>query len=561
MKNKAINFAGFIVVTALLLTSCSGISTTLSKAANQFNIARAASATATTASPSSASSAYPSSQSPSNAAQTTTTTTTASSDLLAAYENALESVYTTVSPQVVNIMVLSTANNNNFQVFPGLNNQPQSQTPQYSQALGSGFVWDSAGHIVTNNHVVDGSSKVEVTFSDGTTVPASVVGTDPYSDLAVLKVDVSPAVLHPVTMADSSLVKVGEIAIAIGNPYGFEGSMTVGNVSGLGRDLPTGASSQTNGLSYSIPDVIQTDASINPGNSGGVLVNDQGQVIGVTSAIESPVQANAGIGFAIPSALVQRVVPALIKNGSYEHPYLGISGTALTPDLAKAMNLKSDQRGALIEDITSGGPADKAGLHGSDRTVTIDGQDVGVGGDIIVAVNNTSVKTMDDLIAYLTDQTEVGQKVSLTVLRNGKEITLDVTLGARPTTTQNSNSTNQASVWLGIQGFEISPEIARAMNLPESQQGILVQQVENGSPADQAGLRGSSKPVTINGQSIQVGGDVITAIDGQDITTVDDLHAFLMQAQPGQIITLSILRGGKKVDLQLTLAQRPGQLP
>ncbi len=488
--------------------------------------------------------------------------------LLSAYETTLENIYSQVSPSVVNIRVVqkqdASSNGSSllpFFNFPGLPGGSQTpQGPQYSQALGSGFVWDQQGDIVTNNHVVDGADKVEVTYSDGTTVSAQVVGKDLNSDLAVIKVDTPADQLQRVQFADSTQVKVGELAIAIGNPFGLQGTMTVGIVSALGRTLPAGGSDQT-GLAYTIPDIIQTDAPINPGNSGGVLVNDQGQVIGVTSAIESPVQANAGIGFAIPSALVQRVVPALIKNGSYEHPYLGISGTALTPDLAKAMNLKSDQRGALIEDITSGGPADKAGLHGSDRTVTIDGQDVGVGGDIIVAVNNTSVKTMDDLIAYLTDQTEVGQKVSLTVLRNGKEITLDVTLGARPTTTQNSNSTNQASVWLGIQGFEISPEIARAMNLPESQQGILVQQVENGSPADQAGLRGSSKPVTINGQSIQVGGDVITAIDGQDITTVDDLHAFLMQAQPGQIITLSILRGGKKVDLQLTLAQRPGQLP
>ena len=494
----------------------------------------------------------------------------AASGLLSAYETTLENVYSQVNPSVVNIRVVQKQDVSSsgssllpFFSFPGLPGGPQiPQAPQYSQALGSGFLWDQQGHIVTNNHVIDGADKVEVTYSDGTTVSAKVVGKDPDSDLAVIKVDTPANQFQPVQLADSTQVKVGQLAIAIGNPFGLQGTMTVGIVSALGRTLPVGGDNQT-GLAYTIPDIIQTDAPINPGNSGGVLVNDQGQVIGVTSAIESPVQANSGIGFVIPSALVQKVVPALIKNGGFQHPYLGISGMALTPDLAKAMKLNAGQRGALIEDITLGGPADKAGLHGSDRQVTIDGRDIGVGGDIIVAVNDTPVKTMDDFIAYLTDQTEVGQKASLTVLRNGKEITLDVTLGARPATAQDSNSANQtnSSVWLGIQGLELMPEIARAMNLPEDQQGILVQRVEVGSPADQAGLRGSDKPVTINGLSIRVGGDVITAIDSQNITTVNELQVFLMKAVPGQIITLSILRDGKQVDLPLVLTQKPGQTP
>jgi len=494
----------------------------------------------------------------------------AASGLLSAYETTLENVYSQVNPSVVNIRVMQKQDVSSsgssllpFFSFPGLPGGSQiPQAPQYSQALGSGFLWDQQGHIVTNNHVIDGADKVEVTYSDGTTVSAKVVGKDPDSDLAVIKVDTPANQFQPVQLADSTQVKVGQLAIAIGNPFGLQGTMTVGIVSALGRTLPVGGDNQT-GLAYTIPDIIQTDAPINPGNSGGVLVNDQGQVIGVTSAIESPVQANSGIGFVIPSALVQKVVPALIKNGGFQHPYLGISGMALTPDLAKAMKLNAGQRGALIEDITPGGPADKAGLHGSDRQVTIDGRDIGVGGDIIVAVNDTPVKTMDDFIAYLTDQTEVGQKASLTVLRNGKEITLDVTLGARPATAQDSNSANQtnSSVWLGIQGLELMPEIARAMNLPEDQQGILVQRVEVGSPADQAGLRGSDKPVTINGLSIRVGGDVITAIDSQNITTVNELQDFLMKAVPGQIITLSILRDGKQVDLPLVLTQNPGQTP
>ena len=549
MNRKSLLTTALIILSIFTLSACNG---TASLSQKPLTIAKAQGIPA------------PQSQGVTNGSAST------ASELLSAYETTLENVYSQVNPSVVNIRVVQkqdvSSNGSSllpFFNFPGLPGGSQiPQGPQYSQALGSGFVWDQQGHIVTNNHVIDGADKVEVTYSDGTTVSAQVVGKDPDSDLAVIQVDTPADQLHPVQFADSTQVKVGQLAIAIGNPFGLQGTMTVGIVSALGRTLPAGGDNQT-GLAYTIPDIIQTDAPINPGNSGGVLVNDQGQVIGVTSAIESPVQANSGIGFVIPSALVQRVVPVLIKNGSVQHPYLGISGTALTPDLAKAMKLKADQRGALVEDITPGGPADKAGLHGSDRQVTIDGRDFGVGGDIIVAVNKTPVKTMDDLIAYLTDQTDVGQKVSLTVLRNGKEITIDVTLGARPATTQNSNSTAQSnsSVWLGIQGLELSPEIAHAMNLPEGQQGILIQRVEVGSPADQAGLRGSDKSVTINGQSIRIGGDVITAIDGQDITTVDALRSYLSQAVPGQIATLSILRDGKQVDLPLALTVKPGQTP
>jgi S1-C subfamily serine protease len=330
-------------------------------------------------------------------------------------------------------LVLSPASNvNNFNGFPGFNNGPQSQTPQFNQALGSGFIWDTKGDIVTNNHVIDGATKIEVTFSDGTTVPATVVGADPYSDLAVIKVDVSADKLSPVTVADSTQVKVGEIAIAIGNPYGFEGSMTVGTVSGLGRDLPTSQVDQTSGASYSIPDVIQTDASINPGNSGGVLVNDQGQVIGVTSALESSSGSNSGIGFAIPAEIVSKVVPALISAGKYDHPYLGISGTDMSPDIAQAMNLPTDTRGALVELVTAGGPAAKAGLQASTTTVTINGVQGTVGGDVITAIDGQTIHSMSDIIAYLSIHTQVGQTITLTILRNGQTQTVQVTLGNRP---------------------------------------------------------------------------------------------------------------------------------
>ena len=323
-----------------------------------------------------------------------------------------------------------------------------------------------------------------------------------------------------------------------------------------GRTLPAGEGT-ANSSNYSIPDIIQTDAPINPGNSGGPLVNDQGELIGVTSAIESPVGANAGIGFAIPATLVQNVIPELIKTGKYEHTYLGISGLTLTPDLAKAMNLDSTQRGALVEEVVPNGPADKANLLGSDRQVTIDGQNVNVGGDLITAIDNTPVKTMDDLIAYLADHTIVNQKVTLTIIRNGKQETVDVTLLARPAqtaSTQITASNTQPRVWLGIAGESLIPDINQAMNLPSDQQGILIEQVQAGSPADKAGLRGSFKPILVNGQRVLIGGDVITAIDGNTVTSIEDLQAYLQTTQPGQKVDLSILRDGQEQTLKVSLA-------
>ncbi|HKZ83300.1 MAG TPA: trypsin-like peptidase domain-containing protein [Anaerolineae bacterium] len=264
-------------------------------------------------------------------------------------EATLEHIYAQVNPSVVTIRVVQ-KQEVTFPAIPEIpgfpfffGNPPQGPQEQYQQALGSGFVWDKEGHIVTNNHVVAGADNIAVVFYDGTTVPGTVIGTDPQSDLAVVKVDMPADRLQPVQMGDSAQVKVGELAIAIGNPFGEQNTMTVGFVSALARSLPvTDGSSQ--GPTYTIPDVIQTDAPINPGNSGGVLVNDQSQVIGVTSAIESPVRASAGIGFAIPSTIVQKVVPALIESGHYEHTWLGISGTTLSPSLAQAMGLRADQR-------------------------------------------------------------------------------------------------------------------------------------------------------------------------------------------------------------------------
>jgi S1-C subfamily serine protease len=290
------------------------------------------------------------------------------------------------------------------------------------------------------------------------------------------------------------------------------------------------------------------------------LVNDQGQVIGVTAAIESPVRANAGIGFAIPAAIVQKVVPALIKSGHYEHPWLGLSGASLNPDLAQAMDLKADQRGALVIDVTPGSPADKAGLHGSDRQLKLDGESVRVGGDVVTAINGEPVKEFDDLVAYLARSAEVGQTVKLTVLRNGREETINTTLAARPGAQAQpvqSEGEVKGGVWLGIQGMNLTPELAKELNLPAGQQGVLVEQVEVNSPADEAGLHGSYKPLTIAGERLTVGGDIITAIDEQPISQIEDLQSFLQQAKLGQKITLTILRDGQKMDLTVTLSEQP----
>ncbi|HSD83665.1 MAG TPA: trypsin-like peptidase domain-containing protein [Anaerolineae bacterium] len=481
-------------------------------------------------------------------------------------QSTLEQLYTQVNPSVVAINIVGKAAVPSVIPFFGNNGQEQPQIPE--QALGSGFVWDKEGHIITNNHVIAGADKIQVTFSDGTIVPATLVGADPDSDLAVIKVDRPADQLQPVKVADSTQVKVGQLAVAIGNPFGNENTMTVGFISAIGRSIP--ADGGTASVSYTIPDVIQTDAPINPGNSGGVLVDDQGQVMGVTAQIDSPVRASVGIGFVIPSSIVQKVVPELIKSGKYEHSWLGISGGTLIPDLATAMNLKSDQRGALVNQVTAGGPAEKAGLRSSTKQTTINGQSVNVGGDVIIAIDNQPVKTFDDLVAYLFSSTDVGQTVTLTILRDGQQQDVKVTLAARPTTEARQQQADQqvpqeqrrsspaaGQPWLGIQGLSITSDIAGDLELPSEQSGVLVESVRPDSPAAQAGLQGGTKSVTIGGQEVTIGGDVITAIDGKSVRGMDDLLSILQQAAVGQKVTLSIVRDGKQLELTVTLAARP----
>ena len=478
-----------------------------------------------------------------------------SDPVIAAFQGTLENIYTTVSPSVVNIQVVQQVDSStsSLQQFPGFPffNLPQDQQPsqQYQSALGSGFIWDQNGNIVTNNHVVAGADKIQVTFSDGTILPATLVGADPDSDLAVINVDAPKSLLQPVAMGDSREIKVGQMAIAIGNPFGLEGTMTTGIVSAVGRSLPADENAVQ---SYTIPDVIQTDASINPGNSGGVLVDTEGRVLGVTAAIESPVGASAGIGFAIPSAIVNNVVPALITDGTFVHPWLGISGMSLFPDIAKAMNLDANQHGALIGEVMANSPAEKAGLQGSTDQTTIDGQTVNIGGDVITAIDNQTVSKMDDLITYLFSHTKVGQTVTLTILRDGKQKQLDLTLAARPSAEERASTDTQTAnrgITLGIQAMTVDQSIIDEMNLPNDQQGVLVIGVESGSLAEKAGIQGGSETATLNGQTVKIGGDIITQVNQQPISGIEELKAALAQQLTNQEFELTILRGGNTIQI------------
>ena len=360
-------------------------------------------------------------------------TATSGADLEQAYTN----VYERVNPSVVSIRVVLNASAGTGSIpdfhfnLPGFPNVPTPQAPQggLQQAEGSGFVFDKQGHIATNNHVVNGADKIVVTFSDGSEAAATLVGADPDSDLAVIKVDVDPSLLTPVALSTSDALKVGQIVVAIGNPFGESGSMSTGIVSGLGRLLDN---SQTPNGNYSIPDVVQTDAAINPGNSGGPLLNLQGELIGVNTAIDSPVRANSGVGYAVPVDIVKQVVPELISKGKVQHPWLGISGTSLNADFARAMKLDANQRGVLVVQVVTGGPSEKAGLKASQTTTQIDGLDAQIGGDVIVGINDQPVKVFDDLLAYIVRHAQVGQQVTLHILRDGKAQDVQVTLGARP---------------------------------------------------------------------------------------------------------------------------------
>lgn len=288
-------------------------------------------------------------------------------------------------------------------------------------SLGSGFVYDTEGHIVTNHHVVRGAATIRVVFANGDMYAARMVGTDVDSDLAVIKIENPPPNLKPLKLGNSSALRIGEEVLAIGNPFGLEGTVTAGIVSQKGRLLPTGRG-------YSIPGVIQTDAAINPGNSGGPLLNLLGEVVGVNTAIEP---SGVGIGYAVPSSIVSRVVPSLIEKGVYRRSWMGINGMTLDMDIAAAGGY-AVKKGVLIIEVVANSPAQKAGLRGGDRTVVVNGVQIRVGGDVIIKVNDFPINSIDDLLTYMEEKTSPGQTITLTIVRNTQTLEIPLTLETRP---------------------------------------------------------------------------------------------------------------------------------
>jgi len=295
---------------------------------------------------------------------------------------------------------------------------------QTNLGLGSGIVYDTKGHIITNHHVIEGAETIQVSFLDGNISSASVVGMDIYSDIAVIKVDPEVTTLYPVVLGSSSELAVGLPVAAMGNPFGLSDTLTVGIVSSLERTLTAAGN-------YVIIDIIQIDAAVNPGNSGGPLVNIYGQVVGVNTAIESETGTFTGIGFAVPSDTVKREVDDLIATGSYAHPWLGVSARDVNIVIADAISLEKPQ-GVLVVDVTEGSPADQVGLRGGDQNVTLDGQVIPIGGDVITGIDGLPMRRMADLVVYMERNTSPGSSVVFEIIRDGQELSLTVTLGERP---------------------------------------------------------------------------------------------------------------------------------
>ncbi len=295
---------------------------------------------------------------------------------------------------------------------------------QTNLGLGSGFVYDNEGRIITNHHVIENASTIQVTFLDGNVTSANVVGMDIYSDIAVIKVDPEVTTLHPVVLGSSSDLTVGEPVAAMGNPFGLSDTLTAGIVSSVERTMEAAEN-------YVIIDIIQIDAAVNPGNSGGPLVNLKGQVVGVNTAIQSGTGTFTGIGFAIPSDTVKREIDDLIETGEYKHPWLGVSALDVDLTIADAMGLEKPQ-GVLIVEVTEGSPADQAGLRGGDENVTLDGLIITIGGDVVTGIDGIPTNRMADLVVYMERNTSPGDSVVLEIIRDEQELILTVTLGERP---------------------------------------------------------------------------------------------------------------------------------
>jgi serine protease Do len=414
-----------------------------------------------------------------------------------------------LKPAVVNI---STRRTQNAPASPGMpdENNPLNDyfrqfrgrpAPRVLRGLGSGFIITPDGTIVTNNHVVDGANEIKVTMSDGRELTAKVLGRDPKTDVALLKIDARD--LPVVPLGDTSELQVGEPVMAIGNPFGLEQTVTTGIVSATGRVIGEGP----------YDDFIQTDAAINPGNSGGPLINARGQAIGINTAIFSQNGGSVGVGFAIPVNLAKAVIPQLAATGHVERGWLGVTIQRLTPDLAKSFNLP-EAHGALVTDVTSDSPAAKAGLKS---------------GDVIVEYNGRKVGRSEELPRAVAD-TPIGHQVPITVIRDGKRVTLHAQVARlqdrEPGATQVASSENKGALGLSVQ--TVTPEVARDLGL-DPPQGVVVRDVRNDSPAANAGIRP---------------GDVIVAIDRQPVKNVEDMKSALQKHPAGTPALFLVRREG-----------------
>ena len=336
--------------------------------------------------------------------------------IVAAFEEVLTGLYESVLPSVAHIHVLGDLQTD------GPFGEPGRRAP----SEGSGFVWSSDGHIVTNHHVIDGASEITVVFASGLELEATVLGSDPDSDLAVLKVDPPPGGLKEAGLGDSDQLRVGQLAVAVGSPFSQEFSMTNGIVSALGRVLQAGSSN------FSNPQIIQTDTPINPGNSGGPLFDRHGDVIGINSQIISRSGSNSGVGFAVPINTAKRIVPVLIEEGDYSYAYLGISGATPTSSLAEANGLPPDTRGVLVVEVVPEGPAEAAGILASEGTTEVDGVEYPTDGHVITAVDGTPIRSMDDLVTYMAQNNRPGDTVTFDVITKDGVGQVQVVLAVRP---------------------------------------------------------------------------------------------------------------------------------
>ena len=414
-----------------------------------------------------------------------------------------------LSPTVVNIKVTKIAKNANWQwhqVPDGpfgeffkhfFKDMPQNPEPYKQQGAGSGVIISADGYILTNNHVVDGADKVLVTLNDQQEYKADIVGRDPKTDLAVLKIKAAKP-LPVATMGDSDRLRVGSWVLAIGNPFGLSHTVTSGIVSAKGRVIGAGP----------YDDFIQTDASINPGNSGGPLFNMHGEIVGINTAI---IPNGQGIGFAIPINTAKPLIPQLVSKGVVTRGYLGVSIQSITPDLAKAMKLQ-DRKGALVSEVVSGSPADKAGVQS---------------GDVIVTFNQKPVDSAHDLPAMVA-ATPVGQEVAVVVLRAGRKQQLPITVGKLPAddTEVEASSQDTSGKW-GLQLQTLTPEVARQHDLA-TEQGVLVVGVQPDSPADAAGLRS---------------GDILVEVNHHPVASVQDVKAALARAKDNDALLVRVKRG------------------